>query len=115
MLSVRALNRTLLRRQHLLERTSMPALGMVRHLIGLQGQDNLPPYLSLAARLDPFDPLDLSGAIERSDAVRIVTMRGTVHVLSADDALVLRPWLQPVIDRMSVGNQNNRDARHVPV
>src|SRR3712207_8782025 len=100
MLSVRALNRTLLRRQHLLERTSMPALDMVRHLIGLQGQENLPPYLSLAARLDPFDPLELSGAIERCETVRLLTMRGTVHVLTADDALELRPWVQPVLARV---------------
>ena len=55
-LSLRDLNRTLLLRQHLLERTTMPALAMVEHLVGLQAQDNLPPYLSLAARLDGFDP-----------------------------------------------------------
>ncbi len=29
---------------------------MVRHLVGLQAQENLPPYLSLAARLTSFDP-----------------------------------------------------------
>ncbi|WP_210505443.1 winged helix DNA-binding domain-containing protein [Naasia sp. SYSU D00057] len=115
MLSVRDLNRTLLRRQHLLERTSMPALDMVRHLVGLQGQENLPPYLSLAARLEPFDPLELSGAIERGEAVRLLTMRGTVHVLAAEDALQLRPWVQPVISRVSGSNQMNREARHVPV
>ena len=89
-LSLRDLNRTLLLRQHLLSRTSMPALAMVEHLIGLQAQENLPPYLSLAARLDDFDPLELSGAIERRDAVRFLTMRGTIHVLTPDDALSLR-------------------------
>ncbi len=90
MLSLRDLNRTLLLRQHLLRRTSMPALGMVEHLLGLQAQENLPPYLSLAARLDDFDPLELSGAIERREAVRFLTMRGTIHVLTPDDALSLR-------------------------
>ncbi|WP_210481520.1 winged helix DNA-binding domain-containing protein [Naasia sp. SYSU D00948] len=115
MLTVRALNRTLLRRQQLLERTSMPTLDLVRHLIGLQGQDSLPPYLALAARLDPFDPAELSGAIERGEAVRLLTMRGTVHVLAAEDALVLRPWVQPVLDRISGANQTNREARGVPV
>ncbi len=49
MLTPRDLNRTLLLRQHLLERTTMPALTMVEHLVGLQAQENLPPYLSLAA------------------------------------------------------------------
>ena len=63
MLSRRDLNRTLLLRQHLLERTTMPALEMVRHMIGLQAQDNLPPYLSLAARIRDFHPLELSDAL----------------------------------------------------
>ena len=33
---------------------------MARHLVGLQAQENLPPYLSLAARLDDFDPYDVT-------------------------------------------------------
>jgi hypothetical protein len=114
-LSLRDLNRTLLRRQHLLERTTMPAMAMVEHLIGLQAQENLPPYLSLAARLDGFDPHELSDAIERRDAVRFLTMRGTIHVLTPDDALSLRPWVQVALDKQSASNQNNRPARGVPV
>ncbi len=114
-LSVRALNRTLLARQHLLVRTTMPALDMVDHLLGLQAQDNLPPYLSLAARLAPFDPVELSAALERHQAVRLLTMRGTIHVLSPDDALSLRAWVQSALDQQSKGNQNSRPARHVPV
>jgi hypothetical protein len=114
-LTVRDLNRTLLARQHLLERTSMPALDMVEHLLGLQAQDNLPPYLALAARLESFDPTELSVALERREAVRLLTMRGTIHVLTPDDALALRPWVQPALDQVSKSNQMNRDARHVPV
>jgi DNA glycosylase AlkZ-like len=110
----RDLNRTLLRRQHLLERTTMPALDMVEHLIGLQAQDNLPPYLSLAARLTDFDPAELSGAIERREAVRFLTMRGTIHVLTPDDALALRPWVQVGLDQQSGSNQMSRPARDVP-
>ena len=105
MLGLRELNRTLLLRQHLLERTTMPALDMVRHLVGLQAQENLPPYLSLAARLRDFDPLELSGAMERRDAVRFLTMRGTIHVLVPDDALSLRAWVQPTLDQQSRSNQ----------
>lgn len=40
------LNRTLLQRQHLLERTSASVDEMARHLVGLQAQENLPPFLS---------------------------------------------------------------------
>jgi hypothetical protein len=49
------LNRTLLRRQHLLERVDATPEEMARHLVGLQAQETLPPYLSLQARLAAFD------------------------------------------------------------
>jgi hypothetical protein len=113
-LSRRALTRTLLLRQHLLARTSVPALSMVEHLVGLQAQDNLPPYLSLAARIEGFDPRELSSAIEERAAVRFFTMRGTVHVLTADDALVLRPWVQPFLDRVNARSQISAPSHHVP-
>ena len=114
MLTRRDLNRTVLLRQHLLQRTTTPALAMVEHLVGLQAQDSLPPYLSLAARLDGFDPQELSVAIEGAEAVRLLTLRGTIHVLTPDDALALRPWVQPALDQQSTGNQMSRPARDVP-
>lgn len=88
----------------------MQPLEMVEHLVGLQAQDNLPPYLSLAARIDGFDPAVLSAAIANRDAVRLLTMRGTVHVLTPDDALALRPWVQSMLDRVSRTNQQSRPA-----
>jgi hypothetical protein len=114
-LTLRDLNRTLLLRQHLLERTQMPALQMVEHLIGLQAQENLPPYLSLAARIEGFDPVELSDALESKAAVRFLTMRGTIHVLLPDDALSLRPWVQRALDQQSSSNQMSRPAKGVPV
>jgi hypothetical protein len=42
-------------------------------------------------------------------------MRGTIHVLTSDDALALRPWVQPALDQVSRSNQLNKPARHVPV
>ena len=81
------LNRTLLRRQHLLERTSATPADLARHLIGLQGQEPLPPYLSLDARIAMFDPADVTRALEdrphhtvtcgRSAASRFSPMPGT--------------------------------------
>ena len=115
MLGVRDLNRTLLLRQHLLERTTAPALEMVDHLIGLQAQENLPPYLSLAARLEGFDPRELSDALASRRAVRFLTMRGTIHVLTPADALTLRRWVQRALDQQSASNQMSRPARGVPV
>ncbi|MFF0741704.1 winged helix DNA-binding domain-containing protein [Streptomyces sp. NPDC004111] len=98
-LSPRALNRATLARQLLLTRTAMPAKDAVRHLVGLQAQNTRPPYLALAARLDGFDPQELSGLMESREVARIVTMRSTLHTLTADDCLALRPLVQPVIDR----------------
>lgn len=115
MLSRRDLNRTLLRRQHLLERVELTALEMTEHLVGLQAQENLPPYLSLAARIKGFDPLELSDALARRDAVRLLSMRGTIHVLVPDDALSLRRWVQRALDQQSASNQASRPAREVSV
>ena len=114
-ISDRARNRTLLLRQHLLERTDASALAMVEHLLGLQAQDNLPPYLSLAARIEGFDPRELSSALEERTAVRFFTMRGTVHVLTAADAITLRPWVQPFLDRVNERSRISEPSHHVPI
>jgi hypothetical protein len=114
-MGLRDLNRTLLLRQHLLARTRLPVRAMVEHLVGLQAQDQLPPYLSLAARLEGFDPGGLSEGLESRRLVRLLTMRGTIHLLTDDDALALRPWVQPALNRTSAGNATTRAARDVPV
>ena len=110
-LSRRALNRALLARQHLLER--QPAamgsvLAMVEHLVGLQAQAPFPPYYGLLARLDGFRPEDLASLLISRDVVRIALMRGTIHLVSADDALTLRPLVQPVLDRALASNFGKR-------
>lgn len=114
-LSTRTLTRTLWLRQQLVpgHRWVSGVPELIAHLIGLQAQDNLPPYLSLAARIDGFAPADLSDLIEDRIVVRFLTMRGTVHVLTADDALQLRGWVQPALDRQSATNQTSRPANHV--
>ncbi|MGA4838841.1 winged helix DNA-binding domain-containing protein [Streptomyces sp. G45] len=98
-LGVRELNRATLARQLLLRRAPMSAEDALTHLVGLQAQNVKPPYYALAARLDAFDPLELSGLMGDRAAVRAVTMRSTVHTLTADDVLTLRPLTQPAIDR----------------
>ena len=56
---------------------------MVEHLVGLQAQDNQPPYFGLAARLETFDPYDVTRGLESRSLVRLLTMRSTVHLLVA--------------------------------
>ncbi len=110
-LSRQRLNRTLLHRQHLLERTSATPHDLVRHLVGLQAQENLPPYLSLAARLEGFDPYAVSTALEDRSLVRLLTMRGTIHLLTPEDALTLRPWVQARMEAELRSSQNVRDVK----
>ncbi|MFI9154282.1 winged helix DNA-binding domain-containing protein [Streptomyces sp. NPDC053367] len=98
-LGPRALNRATLERQLLLRRAPLSAKAAVEHLVGLQAQEVRPPYVALAARLDGFAPGELSGLLERREAVRIVTMRSTIHLHTADDSLTLRPLVQSARDR----------------
>src|SRR5262245_43740488 len=71
-ISARVLNRTLLQRQHLLHRATITPLAMTEHLVGLQAQEVLPPYLSLFSRLRDFDPSSLSALLEDRTAVRVL-------------------------------------------
>jgi hypothetical protein len=107
-LSRRAVNRALLARQLLLDRTQLPAAGpdravqvihTIEHLVGLQAQAPFPPYYGLHSRLDGFRPDDLATLITDRSVARIALMRGTIHLVSARDCLPLRRLVQPVIER----------------
>jgi hypothetical protein len=98
-LSPRALNRTLLHRQHLLERTTATPEDVADRVLGLQGQETPPPYLSLHARVADFDPFAVSRGLEDGRWVRLSTLRGTLHLHTAENALWLRPWLQESLDK----------------
>ncbi|GAA0342712.1 winged helix DNA-binding domain-containing protein [Actinoallomurus spadix] len=95
----RALNRALLARQMLLVRETMPAVRTVEHLIAMQAQAPLAPYVGLWTRLAGFRTEDLADRIEGRDLVRVALIRGTIHLVSAADCLELRPLVQPVLDR----------------
>jgi hypothetical protein len=98
-LCLRATNRATLARQHLLARTGQTAIEMVEHLVGMQAQAPFPPYTGLWTRLTDFQPDELANALLNRQVVRIVLMRGTVHLVSAADACFLRPLIQPLLDR----------------
>ena len=98
-LTDRALNRATLARQLLLERSPLEVSGAVEHLVGLQAQVPDNPYLALWSRLEGFRPEELSQLLADRRVVRIVVMRGTLHLVTADDALELRALAQPVLDQ----------------
>jgi hypothetical protein len=114
-LTDRALNRALLDRQMLLERSSRPVPDAVRHLYGLQAQAPWSPYYALWSRLDGFDPHELGAMLTDRRAVRIVLMRGTVHLVTADDCLVLRRLMAGFLHRSlltSAWRDGLRDLDH---
>jgi Winged helix DNA-binding domain len=98
-LTNRALNRALLARQHLLERSTMPPLAMIEHLVAMQAQNPLDPYVGLWSRLEAFEPAALAGALESRAAVRIGLLRTTLHLVTADDAVRLWPVTREVLRR----------------
>ncbi|HEX5947861.1 MAG TPA: winged helix DNA-binding domain-containing protein [Acidimicrobiales bacterium] len=98
-LSNAALNRALLARQMLLERAPRSVADAVRDLVGLQAQAPWSPYYALWSRLDGFDPHELGAMLTDRRAVRIVVMRGTIHLVTADDCRFLRPLLADFLGR----------------
>lgn len=99
-LSTRALNRATLARQLLLQRSPMSALDAIEHLVGMQAQAPFAPYYGLWSRLEGFTGDELSGLLTERKVVRVVLMRGTIHLVTAEDCHRLRPLVQPVLDRM---------------
>jgi hypothetical protein len=102
-LGPRALNRALLERQMLLTRSDLGVAEAIEWLVGLQAQEPRDPYVALWSRLQGFRPAELGELIETGGAVRIATLRGTLHLHTARDCLALRPVVQPVLTRIVNG------------
>ncbi len=114
-LTRRALNRALLTRQLLLERSRLGVVEALEQLVGLQSQAPRPPYFGLLARLEGFTPSALSTCIENRSAVRLVLMRGTVHLVSARDAKWLRPTLEETLASLFERQQWRKHVADVDV
>jgi hypothetical protein len=103
-LSNRQLNRSLLARQLLLERQPLPAANVIEHLAGMQSQAPRDPFIGLWSRIDGFRHEDLDQLMLDRQAVRIVAMRGTIHLLTRGDAALLRPMTQTTLERFVESN-----------
>lgn len=85
----------------------MSTLDAIEHLVGLQAQAPFAPYYGLWSRLDGFTGDKLSDLLTSRKAVRMVLMRGTIHLVTAKDCHRLRPLVQPVLDRMLRANSTH--------
>ncbi|HKO74196.1 MAG TPA: winged helix DNA-binding domain-containing protein [Gaiellaceae bacterium] len=84
-LTARELNRSLLSRQLLLERSSKSVIQALEAVGGLQTQNATGGYIGLWTRLEKFQMADLTKALEDRRAVQGTMMRITIHLVSAGD------------------------------
>ncbi len=84
-LSLRELNRALLARQLLLRRVRLGPAAAIERLGALQAQWPPAPYVALWSRLPGFTVAVLERALEERSVVKATVMRGTLHLMSADD------------------------------
>ena len=84
-LSQRDLNRALLSRQLLLERSSLSIPRAVDRIGGIQDQYAPNAYIRLWSCLEGFQRDDLTRALERRSVVQASLMRATIHIVSRRD------------------------------
>ncbi len=73
------------------------------------------PYVGLWTRFESFRPNDLADLITGRSAVRIPLLRTTLHLVTAEDCLELRPLVQPVLERHLQGSPFARHLEGMPI
>jgi Winged helix DNA-binding domain len=84
-LTERELNRAVLHRQLLLERSNAPLPKALERIGGIQAQYAPSMYIGLWSRLGGFERETLTRALERRSVVQATLMRATIHLVSAGD------------------------------
>ncbi|WP_454049301.1 winged helix DNA-binding domain-containing protein [Cellulomonas sp. Marseille-Q8402] len=102
-LTLRRLNRTLLHRQLLDARAAIAPAEAVRRVLAVQAQEPNWVFAGLWSRLAGFERADLELAVADRALVRGPLLRGTQHLVAAEDYRWLRPTVQPVLSRLARG------------
>ncbi len=84
-LTLRELNRALLARQLLLQRSRLPVARAIERLGALQAQWSPAPYVALWSRLEGFRIPQLERALAQKRVVKATLMRSTLHLASSAD------------------------------
>ena len=113
-LSTRELNRALLARQLLLERSSMPVARALEAVGGLQTQYAPSGYVGLWSRLRNFRRASLTEALMKRRAIQGTLLRSTIHTVSRADYPVLqagvrsarREWWLRVVRHQFAGDMD---------
>ena len=84
-LSAAELNRALLARQLLLERSRLSVPKALERIGGIQAQYAPAMYVGLWSRLDGFEREQLTRALERRTVVQGTSLRATIHLLTPRD------------------------------
>ncbi|MET9781784.1 winged helix DNA-binding domain-containing protein [Nocardiopsis alba] len=102
-LGVRALNRAMLARQSLLERSKWSVPEAVARLCGVQAQEPQEPFVGLWSRLSGFEVGMSDAALTGRAVVRTHLMRRTVHLVAARDALAWRSRHEAMLRQKVLG------------
>ena len=97
-LTRRELNRTTLARQLLLSRSSGTADEVISRLFGLQAQAAMAPFVGIWTRAEGIRREDIAAGINNRKLLKATMMRGTLHLVTAEDYVQFRSTLQPVLD-----------------
>ena len=81
----RRINRAVLARQSLLERSRVPLHRVVERIAGVQAQYIPSAYVGLWSRVDGFSRDMLTSSLRRGSVVQGTLMRGTIHLVSRAD------------------------------
>lgn len=96
-LTLRDLNRAILARQMLLERRDVSIPDAIDQLVGLQAQAASAPFVGLWTRLPDVQRADLAKLLDEHEVLKAAWVRGTLHLVTADDYRRFRPALQPML------------------